>query len=797
MWSDGREVVRSLLRRPHSTMIVAGTFACGLAVNIAVFSVIDRIMFRPLPYAKPERLVHVHSIRARAASPEMFLPKVARPALATRVPSFEHVAYAEGNVPPLNVAEMGGPLHLDIATHNLLSVLGVAPQLGRDFREDDISSPERMILLSDAAWQSRFGRSPDVLSRTFRGGREGYRITGILPKDFLVPSSRPGDVSDGIILDREPPNAGRFPLVIAAPAVARLRDGVALEQVSAELDAVVQQLRREIPRADRILRVGVQLQPLSKGLFWLYRPFALLIVIAGIAVLVVAWVNVTTLLLAQGRSREHELAIRSALGASFGTLLRIRIGEALLLCSVGAATAVFVCGWCFRGILAIVPEGIRGVSVSPFEARTLTATFVVAFAFAISAGSVSAWRLRRADVISILRRTTGTPHPQRRGGATLVAVQSALAVALTSAAMAAGLSFFSLAFRNPGFVVQDLYSLSVSHGGSSPSTMDSALKVRLLLGSLQTVPGVAAAAVVNGPIIGDGAVDRSFWSAREEDGAVWGVSAGVFLTLRTPVLHGRAFTEADVEGNAPVALLNKMAVGRLWPGQPVEAALRREVEIGSVRRAVIGIVNDINRRPGEDPMPSLFVPITAPEGAARQARTRPVLLRMEAGRRPHIQTIDERLTQYLGTGRLSVQPITEGREPWLERPRFQAALFASFAAVCLILTFVGVYALAALDFARRKFELGLRASLGATRRQLRSVILRTALVPVVCGCFFGLILAWWTSRLLQSFVSNVDPRDPVILGLGSLLSIVAALSAAWLPARRAAHVDAVELLRRS
>jgi predicted permease len=794
MWSDSRDVARSLLRRPYATLTVAGTFACGLAVNIAVFSVIDRIMFRPLTYAKPERLVHVHSLRRSAASPEMFLPEVVRPALATRVRSFEQVAYAEGNVPPLSVAELGSPLQLDIASHNLLRVLGVVPQVGRDFEEDDILSPERAILLSDAAWQRRAGRSPDVLSKTFGAGRERYRVIGILPEDFLVPSSRPGDVSDGILLDREAANAP-FALDIGAPAVARLRDGVTLQQASAELDAIVQQLRRENPRADRILRVALQVQPIGSGLFSLYRPFARLIVIAGIAALLVAWVNVTTLLLAQGRTRERELAIRLALGASFATLLRIRIGEALLLCCIGAAMAVLACGWGFRGILAIVPAGIRGVSASPFEARTLVATFVAAFGFAMTAGFVSAWRLRRVDVMVVLRRTAGGLHPKLRIGALLVAVQSALAVALTSAAVAAAWSFFGMTFRSAGFVVQDLYLLSVSHGGSGPAKMDPVPRMRVLLDTLRVAPGVAAAAVVSGPVIGEGAVEGSFWHARLESGAVWGVSAGVFETLRTPILSGRAFTETEVGANAPVALLNKLGAARLWPGQPVEAAVGKEVDVGSERRAVVGVVSDINRRPGEAPMPSLFVPITAPEGAASQSRAT-VLLRMESGQRPSIQTIDEQLTRDLGRGRLSMEPVAVAREPWLERPRFQAALFGSFAVVCLVLTLVGVYALSALDLAQRRFELGLRASFGATTDQLRSVIFRTTLVPVLCGGIAGLILAWWAGRVLQSFVFDVNARDPLLLGLASLVSAMVALAAGWLPARRAAHVDAVDVLRR-
>lgn len=357
--------------------------------------------------------------------------------------------------------------------------------------------------------------------------------------------------------------------------------GYTVEQARAEVDTLVRRMAAAAPEAP-LLRRGTTVQPLRSGLFFLHRPFVWLIVAAGAAALLVACVNLATLLLARGRSRELDTAVRSALGASSTRLVRAAFIDSTLLCLLGTIVAVLGCAWSFQAMLPFAPASLRGASVSPLDLRLVVLTVLAAFGSTIVAGVIPALRAGRTDLLSALQRGGGASGRMRlRGGATLLAVQSALAVVLVSGAIMTVWSFLGLVLRDPGHDTADLYRATVDHGSGAAGDDSRAPRVRAILDSLHLVPGVAAAAVVNGFVIGEGFVEPGFWQTRGERGGQWGVSADVFETLRSPLLHGRPFTAAEVDQHALVAILNEQAqsgCGRMiCQRRPSAARSRRQM----------------------------------------------------------------------------------------------------------------------------------------------------------------------------------------------------------------------------
>jgi predicted lysophospholipase L1 biosynthesis ABC-type transport system permease subunit len=269
----------------------------------------------------------------------------------------------------------------------------------------------------------------------------------------------------------------------------------------------------------------------------------------------------------------------------------------------------------------------------------------------------------------------------------------------------------------------------------------------------------------------------------------------VFEAMGTPLVAGRTFSDEDIDVGARVALLNRLGALALWPSDDPAAAVGRGVQLESNRYTVVGIVGDIRRYPGVAPTPSLFLPITSPDARVFQSGALTVF-RMSAGASLDRTLLRSRLDdRFPSAGVPAPQPVSQMLAPWMERPRFQAALFASFGVIALLLAAVGLYAVAAFDVARRRHEMGVRLTLGATGRDLRRLVIRAAVSPVLIGSTIGLLVTWWAAQFLQAFLFEVDARDPWTYGLVALTLVATAVVAAWLPARRAARTDPAMVLR--
>jgi putative ABC transport system permease protein len=791
---DLRLAVRSLIRTPGFTAAAIVTLALGLGMNVAVMSVVDRITFRPLPYGDADRLVHIRGASARRTpSPRSFLSSVVPPAVAANAPGFEDVALAEGGTTPVTLDD-GSSLSLDTVSGNLLRVLRVTVAAGRDFMPEDASPGfrDRTVLLGFETWGRRFGRSDEVFRSPLTAGRVTYRVVGILPPGFFIPSSSFDGRPDGVVLE---PLQTAEPAELGPAAIGRLREGVSVAQAQAQVDIVMERLKQEHPDSILTQWPSIRVQELGEGLFEFYRPYAW-IVFSGVAlVFLIGCINLATLFLARGRSREHDAAIQAALGASRGRVVRAFALEALVVCLLGAILAVGVCYATFELVLTIVPAALVAGAVSPVDPRLLMMTGLMALASATIAGVVPAWRASDRDVVSGLRIDRRSSTVALRGGATLLAVQAALGVVLVTGAAATVRSFAGIVLEYPGYRVEGLYDVRVQHGAPQGRPNYSAARVRATEAAVRGFPGVQAAGVTSRFLVGGGSLrDDPFWTTKGQQGTRVGIGSGLFTALGTPMLAGRDFTDSEVQTDAPVTIVNRKAAAQLWPSWAPGEVIGQTVTTPDGVRSVVGVAEDVRRLPGIPILAALFIPVTARE-VSPSGSSLYVTVRVAAGASLDVTALDARLDSVFAPNNMPTTEVATQLPPYLQQPRFQAILFGSVAVVGLILSVAGLYAVAAFDVARRRRELGVRMALGATRADVRRLIVRSVVRPVAVGIAAGIGAAWWLGRFLQAFVFEVDARDPWTSVLVSMVLLATAVLGVSLPARRAANTDPSIVLR--
>jgi len=808
--ADFRSIGRSLMRARGFSAAAVLTFALGVTINVAVFSIVDRLMFRPLPYADPARLVQLHqatlpAMRDSPASSTM-MGEVSL-AIAQRAQSFTGVAWAEG-LPTRTVAVEGhAPLVLSVVTSNILDVIGVRPIVGRGFAPSDVTNPRRSVVLTYEAWQRDFGGSPDVLSARWGTGPVfSYQVIGVLPPGFLLPSSRFMERCDGLYAA-----AGVWvnavPGAQAVGAVARLRPGINIDAADAEISTLMKSVEEwGSSRLQAALQSGIDrhvvIQPLQTGLSMLVRPYLWLLVSGVWVLLAVACVNLSTLLLARGRSRERDAAVRTSLGASPARLIRGAVLEALLLCVVGGAVGVLVCALIAPLVLAIAPPEFRGFAVSPLNGRVLTMTLAVAVVAAVFSAIGPAITAVRLDVIRVLRTEGRERATSRlRGGSALLTIEAALGAALVVGAAATIPGFLSLVYSFPGYQPRDLYSVEVPHGaGDRSSTSQSADelaarpgRVRTLLETLRGLPhveGAAASLTSLGPL-----GNLGFWAVAGARTDAIAISDGWFETMGARIRAGRALTSDEINEAAQAAVLNEAGVHLLWPQQSVQSAVGRTVATSDGGRAIVGVVEDIHFEPGDVVTPRMYIPITAASARRRPGTELYAVVKMAAGARPDPKAIDARLNEHFPPQRVSVTSVETAIEPVFRKPRFLAVLFGSVGSIAMLLSGLGLYAVASFEMLRRRHEMGIRLALGGTRGDLAARMFLVTLRPVAVGTALGLTVAWWVASVGGVSAIGISAATPFSYIAGGLLMLFVATLASLGPVMRALRLDAGSVLR--
>jgi putative ABC transport system permease protein len=781
MGRDFLFAMRSFARTPGFTVLATLTLALGIGATTTMFSVLDGVLLRPLPYPRPDELVMVGSASQRIrglapASPADFRD------WRTQNTTFTEMVATEGWT--LDLTDGDAPVRVSSAavTANFFELLGVAPMLGRTIGpSDDISGAEPVVVISHGLWERRYGADPGVVGTRITTADRTFTVAGVMPKSFVHPEALwsedveiwfPSAMSGS---DMETRN-GRFLQVIG-----RLAAGTTLPQARHGREALAEPLQ-----AETIGDVG--------------RALMLLMGAVGM-LLLIACVNVANLFMARAAERGREIALRTALGAGTARIRSQLLTEGVSLSLVGGTAGVglaYAAVWAFR---AINPGGIPRVEAVTVDARILGFALVVSVLTGVAFALVPALRLARSGALDALKEggRSGTDGRARgRSRYVLVGLELSLAVMLMVGAGLFVNSLLRLRNVHPGFDAEDRVTMAVNlHAGYGTDEQQSTF-FRQLTERLEAVPGTRSVAYTSAlPFGGDRWLTGIRLEGREADPANPDVteysrtSPGFFSTMGIDVVAGREFALSDDAGADPVTMVNEAFVRRYWPG---EDGPGQRIGMGRgepVWYTVIGVVGDINRR-GLDRPASPEMYMTTLQAGINSAQ---VVVHTQANVAQTVAAMRRAVADLDGALPLHFSTLEEYVVQSTNQPRFYTQLFSAFAAVALLLAGVGVYGTMSYTVGQRTRELGIRMALGAQSSQVLGMVARQGMIVAGMGLTVGVIAALAGAKILESFLFGVSARDPLTYAGGASLLGLVALVACYVPARRAGRADPMRAIR--
>jgi putative ABC transport system permease protein len=786
---DLRVAARRLWRSPGTTAAIVGTLSLGIAAVTAVFTVVNAVVLRPLPFPDSERVVILCETAPRVsafcvASP----PNVADWARASR--SIERFGVAREWPFRLRSGSDSLPIDGGIATPGYFGVVGARPALGRLLEPRDLEpGSEPVVVLAHDTWRRHFASDPGVVGRAVVVDGRDARVVGVLAEDAATPELRAEAWLPLNAVNDDVTNRAWRGFV----ALGRLAPGATLETARREMEVVRAGLEASYPETNRDWGLAVHRLRDRTALSVRGTLFAFLAAVC--CVLLIGCANVANLLLVRATGRRRELALRSALGAGRGRIAREMLAESVLLASGGAALGLLLSWWGVRAFVALAPPGVPRLDEVGIDGRVVAFTLLVSLATVLVFGIVPALRAMRVDPTSLLqgvRTTDGGGARLRRG---LVVVQVALALVLLAGAgiLARGLAR-SLEW-SPGFETRHVATVWLLAPTETYRTGGAALA--LLERAQQAVgelPGVVSTAIASaGPLFGGIETENVGAFGRPDSEAVsarwYDIGPGCFRTLGLPLLRGRDFEATDGADTPAVAIVNQTLARRLWPGaDPVG----RQLSAGGARREVVGVVADVppvssrGSTPAEVYWPKRQMPRwgtylvvrTSGEPGAIERPARQRLVALDPG---------------LDVG--SLRTVDQALRRQLVSPRFALLLVTAFAAVALVLASVGLYGVLAFSVASRTREIGVRVALGAAPREVAFATVVDGLRLVGAGLAIGLAGALAAERLLQGLVPDLPPADTMTLAAAPAVFTLVALVACFIPARRASRLDPAAALR--
>jgi predicted permease len=818
MLSDFRYALRSFLKNPAFSIACILTLALGIGANTAIFSVVDAVLLRRAPFAEIDRLVMVWetdrntgTTREPASLPDFLDIKERARTLAEAAV----LMAGEMNLTPAT----GDPRRVPVllVSHGLLPMLGLEPVAGRGFAEaDDRPGAPRSVLIGESLWEREFGRRADAVGSTIRLDDESFTILGIMRRgsDFGVLQilSRAAysrsfadrgertEVEIWAPLQGDPRQLPRstHPIFVAA----RLAGGIGVDAAQTELTRVMFDLERSFP--ENAAR-GAFVEPLSSVVFGPFRPAFYLLLAAVALVLLVASVNVASLLIARGAARMHEVAVRGALGAGRSRLIRLFLVESLVLTAASTLLGLVIAHAVLGIIIAFAPADIPRLTEASVDGRVLAATIVVSALAAIGFGLFPMIQAGRADLQSALRGIgrTSQGRGRKRLQQALVAGELALAVLLVCGAALLIRSLWNVQRVDPGFrsagVLKAEYQLPGSRYPSDfrqwPNFAEQHAFTRALLERATRLPGVEAAAIAGNHPLDPGLTNSFTVVGREAEARTWPeismrrVTPSYFATMGLQALRGRLLSDADGTTSAPVALINQAAAERFFPDRdPIGARIR----FWGTSRTIVGVVTNERFQGLTAAAPiAAYTPLSQTPSATGtlllRTRMEPASLATSAERVIH--DIDPGLAVF------AVEPLDRTISRSVSQRRFTAFLLGAFAALAVILAAIGVHGLLSYNVAQRRQEIGIRIALGAGRGAVLGLILREGVGIIFAGLIGGLAGAVVLTRLLQALLFGVSPTDPLSFVVVAAVLTAVAVVATLLPARRAARVDPLPALR--
>ena len=797
-----RYALRTMRRSPGFTLTVLLTLGIGIGANTAIFSFVDTLLLRPLPYEDPDRIVMVWEDFGSTGGPEQewFTPPDFRDVQAAT--SLEAVAGLVNWGPSLTGE--GEPERLVGATVSpaWFDVVRVNPALGRAFRAEEDRGDGRVVVLSHALWQRRFGGEVGVVGRTVQLNGVAHEVVGVMPEDFAPPFMvgtelwRPftsTSFSEGCMNSR-----GCYVM----RTIARIRADVSLEQVQAELDGIAAAIREQAPgdKAGMALD-AVRLQDQVTGPV---QPALLALMGAVGLLLLIACVNIANLLLARSASREREVAVRTAIGARRGAILRQLLVESGVLGLSGGAVGILLSLWGVQLLRGMSPAGTPRLEDVAVDGRVLLFALALSLLTGVLFGLAPAAQLVRTDLSRALREAAGprTSGSRRRMRSALVVVELAIAMTLLAGAGLLMRSFLHIQAVDPGFQPENVLVANIALPASRyPDAARSAALFEELANGLAARDGIVAAGASTIVPLSGGDTDVGFViegrplpQSNVDAPTAWyrQVTPGYLEAMGIRLLRGRGIEATDRPGTPQVGLVNETLARRLWPqGDAIGARISAEGPDGPWT-TIVGIVGDVRQLgPDQPARGELFLPLAqVPSGGtALVVRTTGDPLAALPAVRAAVRDIDPDVPV------ANITTMDEAMRQATALPRLYISFFGFFALVALVLAAIGIYGVTSYAVSQRTPEIGVRMALGAAAGDVLRLVLGQALVLVGAGLLTGLVLALALSRLLTGLLFDLSPTDPVtFVVIGGILALVA-LVASWLPAHRATRVNPLRALR--
>ncbi|HEX3143894.1 MAG TPA: ABC transporter permease [Pyrinomonadaceae bacterium] len=796
---DIRYALRTIVKRPGFSLIAIITLALGIGANTAIFSVVNGILWRPLPYPQPQQLVMAwtnHQARGGPAQEWFSPPEVDDWRAQNKV--FSQLSALNNWVPTLTGRDEPESLVGAAVSYDMFNLLGIAPARGRTFLPDeDQLNGANVVVLSDDLWRKRFNSDPNIVGKSISLNQADYQVIGVMPAGFQFPII-PGVQVWRTLRPTLSPSCARGCIVLRA--IGRMKDNVTIEQAQADVSTIASRLAAQYP--DTNSKVGAALVPFQEQLVGnIKRPLLVLLGAVGF-VLLIACANVANLMLARAATREREMALRSALGASRLRVIRQLLTESALLAFAGAAAGLALAYWLLRLLVRLSPQGTPGLDQIAIDRYVLGFTVLIAAFTGIVFGLAPALQMSKIDLNRSLKDTgKGTPGGARGGrlrGA-LVIAEMALALLLLIGSGLLMKSFILLQRVDPGFNPDHVVTLRlILNRTAYPAVPQVVNYYAQLLDRVKAVPGVQSAATISTLPLSGNQTDTNFLiegrpaPPPNQEPSAWfnSVSNDYFQAMQLHMVKGRTFAESDNEKAPLVAIISEAMARKFWPN---EDPLGKRIGRGPDKwREIVGVVRDVKHFGLDtDAPPTMYFPMRQQpaRGMDLVVRTQGDPLSMAPTLRQQVWAGDRNLAiANLGTMKdLVSSSITQ--------QKFILTLLACFAGLALLLAAVGIYGVMSYAVTQRTHEIGIRMALGARVADVLRLVFQQGLVLTLIGVAIGIALAFALTRLMKSLLFDVTPTDAMTFAIVAVALVLVALLACLVPARRATKVDPLIALR--
>lgn len=822
LWFDIRFGLRQLRKSPGFTLTAVLTLAFGIGATTAIFSIVEGVLLRPLPFVHPGRLVIAGDIVEGSGSTFGAASVTAPETLAYRRDTHSFSALGVFRQTGYELSGIGEPAHIGAArlSSSVFDVLGVSPLMGHTFTQKEDDSSEQVAVISYAMWRGRFHSDPQVLGKKIQLDRKPYEIIGVMPRNFEFPLV-PGQLNRSELW--VPISFSQEDIAQGAASwnygmVGRLKPGVTAAQAQQDMNLVAQQIMRSFPSFMSSLRIHAAVQPLDEATVAEARPLLRTLLLAVSVVLFIACANLAGLLLVRVIRRRREVAVRLALGASAAAVVRQNLIEALLLSVAGGLLGLSFANAALRIGISFLPETLPRVDAIALDWKVVAFALLLALITGLLCGFIPSLAASRTSVNEELKEggRTGSSGSHMRLRSVLVVAEIAVALVLLSGAGLLLRSFEKLRSVDLGFHTDHMLTASYGLPQQQYSTQAAvdAFNSSLLI-KLRELPGVQFAGITSslpqsGSYNNTGFVPEGYVSPKAKELHVgWAseVIGDYFNAAGIRLLRGRFFTDADREDSPLVIIINHTLAQHYWPGQD---PIGKRIKIGLPETptpwmTVVGEIGDIRETSSAQPALEQFYQPASQFKRSLGTFATPDMLngnygsivlrsqlppeQLASALRAVAHSIDPELAL------MHVQPMDEVIQEGQASRRFNTVLISSFAAAAVLLALLGIYSVIAFSAALRSHELAIRLALGSQRASIMGLVLASGARLGLAGCIIGAVVTAFATRLMRTMLFQVSPLDPAVIALAAVVIFLLALAASFVPARRAASIEPMQALR--